>query len=102
MLMDWVRGEYDARQGGVMMGLFAQCHLGAPYVDHRLDLLGNICEHFTAADPVPAPYGQARGLARSGAYAYIELYSDGAMVPILPDGTAVDLGSSDDSRARSN
>lgn len=90
-IMQWIRADYEARQGGTIMGLFAQCYLGAPYVDHRLDLTGAICEHFVPGDPVPMPYAQARGLAQSGAYAHIELYSDGAMVPILPDGTAVEL-----------
>ncbi|MFT4127532.1 MAG: hypothetical protein QM662_15045 [Gordonia sp. (in: high G+C Gram-positive bacteria)] len=90
-IMQWVNEEYEARQGGTIMGLFAKCYLGPPYVDHRLDLLGSICEHFTPADPVPVPYGQARALAQSGAYAHIEIYSDGSMVPVLPDGTAVEL-----------
>lgn len=90
-LMQWIVEQYNARQGGTLMGLFAKCYLGPPFVDHRLDLLGSICEHYRPGDAVPMPYGQARGLAQSGAYAHIELYSDGAMVPILPDGTAVDL-----------
>ncbi|MFC0313984.1 hypothetical protein ACFQNE_05760 [Gordonia phosphorivorans] len=90
-IMNWIRADYEARQGGTIMGLFAQCFLGAPYVDHRLDLMGSICEHFSRGDSVPMPYAQARGLAQSGAYAHIELYTDGAMVPILPDGTAVEL-----------
>jgi hypothetical protein len=90
-IMTWVRSEYDARQGGTIMGLFAKCHLGPPYVDHRLDLLGHICEHFAPGDAVPMPYAQARGLAQSGAYAHIELYSDGAMIPIGFDGRAVEL-----------
>lgn len=90
-IMQWVCSEYEARQGGTIMGLFAECYLGPPYVDHRLDLLGTICEHYAPADPVPMPYAQARGLAQSGAYAHVELYTDGAMVPILPDGSAVEL-----------
>lgn len=90
-ILQWIRDEYDARQGGTLMGLFGQCYLGPPYVDHRMDLMGSICEHYSPSDPVPMPYAQARGLAQSGAYSHIELYSDGAMVPILPDGTAVEL-----------
>ena len=90
-IMEWIRNEYDARQGGTLLGLFAKCYLGPPYVDHRLDLFGSICEHFTPAEQVPIPYAQARGLAQSGAYAHIEIYTDGAMVPVLPDGTAVEM-----------
>ena len=33
------------------------------------------------------PYRQARALARSPAYAYIEVYSDGELVPVREDGT---------------
>jgi hypothetical protein len=90
-IMDWIRQEYDARQGGALIGLFAKCYLGPPFVDHKLSLLQTILEHFAPNDDPGHPYNQARGLVRSGAYAYIEVYSDGAVVPVRPDGTSVDF-----------
>ncbi|MBS1696408.1 MAG: hypothetical protein JST91_29835 [Actinobacteria bacterium] len=90
-VMQWIRGEYDLRYGGMLLGMFAKCYLGPPYIDHKLDLLGSILEHYAPTDDPGYPYSKARGLARSGSYAFIEIYSDGQIVPILPDGTAVSL-----------
>ncbi|NLE79314.1 MAG: hypothetical protein GX610_06965 [Rhodococcus sp.] len=86
-IMQWLRDEYDTRQGGVLLGCLQQCYLGPPFVDHKLDLLHDIVEHYHAADAVADPFAQARGLVRSGSYAYIEVYSDGSLVPVRPDGT---------------
>jgi len=88
-IMLWIREEYEARQGGAIIGLFAKCYLGPPFIDHKLDLFGSILQHFSSSEDPGHPYNQARGLVRSGSYAYIEIYSDGTIVPILPDGTAV-------------
>jgi hypothetical protein len=86
----WIREEYDNRQGGQLVGLFSRCYLGHPYVDHRLDLSGGlILEHFTAADDPPPPFLPARPFARSDAYIYVEVYSDGAVVPVRADGRPV-------------
>lgn len=90
-IMRWVQAEYEGRQGGTLVGLFQQCYLGAPYVDHKLDLFGDIVHHYERGEVVELPYGQARGLVSSGAYAFVEIYSDGAMVPVRPDGTALPL-----------
>ena len=86
-LIDWIEAAYAERMGGVLLGLFARCYLGAPYVDHRLTIVGRILEHYSAGDEVPTPFDGARVLARSSAYAYIEIYSDGEVVPIAADGT---------------
>lgn len=75
--------------GGVPIGLLATCYLGAPYVDHRLNLVELIVEHYSPTSSVPDPYAAARPLVRSGAYAYVEVYSDGLVVPVLPDGSPV-------------
>ena len=88
-IMDWIRDDYDARGGGALMGLLGRCYLGPPYVDHIMTTSGEICEHFTPADTVPLPYGAARSLAASPAYLFVEVYTDGAVVPIRPDGSAV-------------
>lgn len=90
-IMQWIREEYEARRGGQVIGMFAKCYLGPPFVDHKLDLFGSILQHFSPSEDPGYPYSQARGLVRSGSYAFIEIYSDGQIVPILPDGTAVSM-----------
>ncbi|XVU23521.1 hypothetical protein ACQPZJ_40700 [Actinoplanes sp. CA-054009] len=88
-LSEWVRAEYESRFGAVPLGLFALCHLGPPYVDHRLDLWQSIVEHFAPADVVPAPFDQARMLVRTGAYDFVEVYSGGELRPVFKDGSVV-------------
>lgn len=90
-VMQWIREEYEERYGGMLLGMFSKCFLGPPFVDHKLDLFGSIVEHYSPNDDPGYPYSKARGLARSGSYAFIEIYSDGQIVPILPDGTAVSM-----------
>ncbi|MGB3605158.1 MAG: hypothetical protein WBA38_16600 [Gordonia sp. (in: high G+C Gram-positive bacteria)] len=99
-LIEWVKADYDARQGGIPIGLFAKCYLGPPFIDHRMTLMGNICEHYKPSDVPPHPYGQARGLVRSGAYEFIEFYSDGSMVAIMPDGRSVEVAANQSSTLR--
>ncbi|MFG1607777.1 hypothetical protein [Actinoplanes sp. NPDC049265] len=89
-LVGWIRAEYQSEFGDVPLGMFALCHLGPPYVDHRLDLWRSIVEHYAPADPVPDPFAGARMLVRSGAYEFVEVYASGELRPILPDGTAVE------------
>ena len=57
------------------------------YIDHRMTVAGRIVEHYTPSDTVPDLYREARALARSPVYAYIEVYGDGELVPVLEDGT---------------
>lgn len=90
-IMTTLRDEYDKRQGGTLLGLFATCHLGPPYVDHKLSVFGDILEHYSPAEDPGYPFNQARGLVRSGAYAFVEIYSDGAIVPVRPDGTPTEF-----------
>lgn len=85
-LTEWLKETYDLRGGGELLGLFAKCHLGHPYIDHRLALAGEILEHYTSADTVPEPYARARAYARNDAYEFIEIYSDGAVVPVRANG----------------
>jgi hypothetical protein len=92
-IMKLIRDEYDARQGGALIGLFGRCYLGPPYVDHKLDIYGNISQHYTASDTVELPYSNARALVRNDAYAFVELYSDGSIVPVRDDGVPVRTGS---------
>lgn len=85
-LTGWLKDAYDLRGGGDLVGLFATCHLGHPYVDHRLALVGEILEHYTPGDVVPEPYSRARAFARNDAYLFIEIYADGAVVPVRASG----------------
>lgn len=86
-IIEWLVGVYEARGGGALVGLFGHCYLGAPFVDHAFDLTGTIREHYTAADSVPPMYTGARPFAMSDAYAYIEIYADGQIIPVRPDGS---------------
>lgn len=86
-VVDWIRECYVERYGGDLIGLMAHCYLGGDFVDHRIDASLHIIEHFTESNPAPAPFHMARPLARATAYAFIELYSDGLMVPVRHDGT---------------
>ncbi|HEV2638112.1 MAG TPA: hypothetical protein VGX23_23385 [Actinocrinis sp.] len=89
-LAEWIAGHYAVEYGGAIpLGFLATCYLGPPYVDHRLSLLETIVEHYGPSDPVPEPFAQARSLVRSGAYRYVEIYSDGQLVPVLKDGSVV-------------
>lgn len=85
-LLEWIRSEYVARGGGELLGLMSKCYLGHPYVDHTLDLTGLILQHFAPRDPVPPGLAVARPVAQSGAYLYVEVYSDGMVVPVREDG----------------
>ena len=86
-LATWIEDAYTERMGGVLLGLFARCHLGPPYVDHRLTVVGHILEHYRPTDIVPPPFDAARTLAQSPVYEYVEVYSDGDIIPVLADGS---------------
>ncbi|MET8683785.1 hypothetical protein ABZV77_06175 [Streptomyces sp. NPDC004732] len=91
-LAEWIREEYTTAHGTVPVGFLARCFLGPPYVDHQLNLFAVIVRHFAPSDAVPKPYSDARMLVRTGGYAYVEVYSDGLLIPVLDDGTAVRSG----------
>lgn len=86
-LAAWITDQYATEYGDVPLGFFARCHLGPPYVDHRIDLLRSIVEHYAPGDAVPAPFDRARMLARLGSYEFIEVYGSGTLVPVRVDGT---------------
>jgi len=86
-LISWIEQAYIDRMGGLLIGLFARCHLGEPYIDHRMTVAGRIVEHRRRAAPLPDRSRGARAPARSPVYAYIEVYGDGELVPVLEDGT---------------
>lgn len=86
-LIDWLRQAYQERSGGQLMAIFSKCYLGYPYQDHYVSLAGNIVEHYKSHESVPPMFSRARPLALSPAYAYIEVYSDGEVVPVAEDGS---------------
>lgn len=89
-IMQWIRSEYESRRGGTLVGILGRCHLGAPYVDHRIDLTGSsIIEHYERSTEPPPPFRLARPLAQNDAYAYIEVYEDGMVVPVRANGQPV-------------
>jgi hypothetical protein len=88
-LARWVREQYETEIGDIPLGFVAECHLGPPYVDHRLDLLQSIVDHFALGDMMPEPYAQARMLVRTGAYEFVEVYASGKLLPVRADGSVV-------------
>ncbi|MFF7387876.1 hypothetical protein ACFZAE_05350 [Streptomyces scabiei] len=88
-IASWLHEQYVSRGAPVPVGFVAPCLLGSPYVDHRLGLDGRILGHCAAHDEMPPPFDAARMLARSGAYAFVEVYADGLVLPVLPDGSVV-------------
>jgi hypothetical protein len=88
-LAKWVREQYETEIGDIPLGFVAECHLGPPYVDHRLDLLQSIVDHFAPHDTMPEPYAQARMLVRTGAYEFVEIYASGTLRPVRADGSVV-------------
>jgi hypothetical protein len=85
----WLSDAYAEMNCGFLVGLFAHCYLGPPYVDHQIDLTRNILQHFSPTEPVPAMFEAARPLARNRAYAFIEVYADGTTIPVRDDGEPV-------------
>ena len=88
-LARWIRDEYASEFGDIPLGFVATCHLGPPFVDHRLDLFQSILDHYAPADIMPDPYAKARMLVRTGAYAFIEVYASGDLRPVMADGSVV-------------
>ncbi len=88
----WIREQYEARPGRAPTGLLARCALGHPYVDHTLDLTGDVLQHHCAADAPGGLYRRAGALIGNGVYAFVEVYPDGGIVAVRSDGSCVELG----------
>lgn len=88
-IMDHISQDYEDRNGGQLLGLFGRCFLGDPFIDHHIDLSGSIIQHFSRVQAPPGPFASARPYVRNSAYVFVEVYSDGAVVPVRADGTPV-------------
>jgi hypothetical protein len=86
-LTAWISDQYTRDYGDIPLGFLARCYLGPPYIDHRLDLLQSIAEHFTPDSVVPAPFDRARSLVRSSSYEFVEVYASGTLVAVRADGS---------------
>lgn len=87
-IADWIQEVYEAYGSSDVVGLFGHCYLGDGHIDHAFSFTGDIIAHYYPNDQVPPMYQGARPLARTDQYAYIEIYADGMIVPVRPDGTA--------------
>ncbi|MBX3087334.1 MAG: hypothetical protein KF742_02495 [Cryobacterium sp.] len=87
-ITDWIQKVYEAYGSSDVVGMFGHCYLGDGHIDHAFSFTGEIIQHFYPTDDVPSIYRAARPLALTDQYAFIEIYSDGTIVPVRPDGTA--------------
>ncbi len=85
-IRDAIKAEFPDGPASWPLGWVAKCYLGVPYEVHILDLSGQIVRHFKQGEALPGGLERARGLAASGRYATIEVYSD-RIVAIAMDGT---------------
>ena len=88
-LAEFVRSIYEEEDLGQPVALFSTCYLGHPYLDHVMSLDGEILTHFKCSEHLTPDLEPARSLARSGAYAFIELYDNGSMIPVRETGQPV-------------
>ena len=72
------------------IGIVSKCYLGDPYEVHTLDVAGSIIEHYESYRSMPSGMEKARSLAKSGFYAFIEVYSH-ALRAVKEDGTVATL-----------
>lgn len=80
--------EIEVDMGPV--GIVSICYLGAPYEVHTLDVTGRIIEHYETFRRMPPLLERARVLAKSGNYAFIEVYAN-ALRAVRADGTVATL-----------
>lgn len=85
-LADDLHDTYATCDCGELIGLFARCYLGGTFIDHLIDVRARSVTHFHRGEPVPSGYEEARRLAINPAYEYIEVYSDGAVIPVAANG----------------
>lgn len=69
-----------------MLGIVACCYLGEDFEVHILSLAGYILQHFRKGNSLPGKLEQARSLAMSEMYAFIEVYED-CMCAVSENGT---------------
>ncbi len=88
-LVDILQKEYPEVELpilSILQGFVAKCYLGGSYEVHTVDVLGNIICHYERGQALPGDLEKARGLAYSGFYEVIEVYTDCCRA-IAADGT---------------
>lgn len=91
-IIEAIRAEFpEIEPAGILLGIVSECYLGAPYEVHTLDLVGQIVTHYKAGETMPGALEKARGLARHGGYAFVEVYegcmravSESGLVSVVP------------------
>lgn len=68
--------EIDMNLPGLLRGIIAPCYLGVPYEVHTLDFAREVVEHYAAGRSLPNGLEKARGFAKNGGYAFVEVYDD--------------------------
>lgn len=84
-IADELRREFEEKWAMPPIGYVAHCYLGRPYEVHTLTDSGEIIEHYTSGQSLPAELERARPLATEH-YLCIEVYAD-RLVAVLPDGS---------------
>ena len=85
-LREVISAEFPDGPGNWPLGWVSKCHLGSPFEVHTLDFSGEIVRHFKRGEAMPDGLERARGLAASGQYALIEVFSN-QLVAIAADGS---------------
>jgi hypothetical protein len=89
-LIDAIRAELpDVQIDALPLGIISKCYLGVPYEVHTLNCTGNIIQHYKSGEPLTQGMERARSLARSGHYAFIEVYTDKLIAVSLSGQTAI-------------
>lgn len=88
-LSDFAGGLYDDSGDGMPAGLFTKYWLGEPYPNHILTFSNNIAWHLKHNEPVPSEFAMVHPLVRNDVYAFIKVYSDGAIILVRPDSNPV-------------
>jgi len=76
-IMDALREEFpEIDLIGIFLGIVSKCYLGDDYEVHRLDMTGDIIDHYRRGESLPDGLEKARAIAIHGGYAFIEVYTN--------------------------
>lgn len=75
-MMQEIRLEFPEMDiNGILLGYVSICYLSEPYEVHTLDMIQGIVQHYKCGEALPDGMEKARGIAMSGSYEFIEVYS---------------------------